>query len=84
LPAAHVIIAKHKCIALAYPGFPSICYSNPEIGRQRHLRTHLLREFQFRRREKFLYTYDFLDLWEWEIRVLEAPEDSDASPGAVI
>jgi hypothetical protein len=42
-----------------------------EIGRQRHLRTHLLREFQLRRREKFLYTYDFLDLWEWEIRVLD-------------
>jgi hypothetical protein len=35
------------------------------------LRTHLLREFQLRRREKFLYTYDFLDLWEWEIRVLD-------------
>jgi len=25
-----------------------------EIGRRRHLRTHLLREFQLRRREKFL------------------------------
>src|ERR1700693_1259985 len=37
-----------------------------EIGRRRHLRIHLLREFQLRRREKFLYTYDFLDLWEWE------------------
>jgi hypothetical protein len=35
------------------------------------LRTRLLREFQLRRREKFLYTYDFLDLWEWEIRVLD-------------
>ena len=42
-----------------------------EIGRRRHLRTRLLREFQLRRREKFLYTYDFLDLWEWEIRVLD-------------
>ncbi len=42
-----------------------------EIGRRRHLRTHLLREFQLRRREKFLYTYDFLDLWEWAIRVLD-------------
>jgi hypothetical protein len=42
-----------------------------EIGRRRHLRTHLLREFQLRRREKFLYTYDFLDLWEWEIPVLD-------------
>jgi hypothetical protein len=33
LPAAHVITAKHtspaRHIALAYPGFPSICYSNP-------------------------------------------------------
>ena len=35
-----------------------------EIGRRRHLRTHLLREFQLRRRENVLYTYDFLDLWE--------------------
>jgi hypothetical protein len=35
------------------------------------LRTYLLREFQLRRRENVLYTYDFLDLWEWEIRVLD-------------
>src|SRR5690348_14801661 len=42
-----------------------------EISRRRHLRTRLLRQFQLRRREKFLYTYDFLDLWEWEIRVLD-------------
>jgi hypothetical protein len=35
------------------------------------MRTHLLREFQLRRRENVLYTYDFLDLWEWEIRVLD-------------
>ena len=42
-----------------------------EIGRRRHLRTHLLREFQLRRREKVLYTYNFLDLREWEMRVLD-------------
>ena len=34
-PAAHVITAKHMCparhTALAYPGFPSICYSNPKF-----------------------------------------------------
>jgi hypothetical protein len=35
-----------------------------EISRRRHLRARLLREFQLRRREKFLYTYDSLDLWE--------------------
>ncbi len=40
-----------------------------EIDRQRHLRARLLREFQLQRLEKFLYTYDFLDLWEWKIRV---------------
>jgi hypothetical protein len=42
-----------------------------EIGRRRHLRIHLPREFQLWRRAKFLYAYDFLDLWEWEIRVLD-------------
>jgi hypothetical protein len=42
-----------------------------EIGRRRHLRTHLLREFQLWRRKKVLYTYDFLDLREWEMRVLD-------------
>ncbi len=49
------------------------------LSRRRHLRTRLLREFQLRRREKFLYTYDFLDLWEWEVRLVDvepgSPED---------
>ena len=49
--------------------FYSFRIHGQEIGRRRHLRTQLLGEFQLRRREKFLYTYDFLDLWEWEIRV---------------
>ena len=51
--------------------FYSFRIHGQEIGRRRHLRTQLLGEFQLRRREKFLYTYDFLDLWEWEIRVLD-------------
>jgi hypothetical protein len=33
--SGHVITAKHRCptrhIALAYPGFPSICYSTPKL-----------------------------------------------------
>jgi hypothetical protein len=37
---ANVITAKHTCparhIALAYPGFPSICYSNPHHGKREH------------------------------------------------
>ena len=35
-PAAHVITATHTCparhIALAYPAFLSICYSNPNFS----------------------------------------------------
>src|SRR4029077_7147532 len=60
-------------LVLAWSGqaFYNFRIHGQEIGRRRHLRTHLLREFQLRRREKFLYTYDFLDLWEWEIRVLD-------------
>ena len=56
--------------------FYSFFIHGQEIGQRRHLRTRLLREFRLRRREKFLYTYNFLDLWEWEIRLL------DVEPGA--
>jgi len=38
--------------------FSTFCIHGQEIGRRRHLRSHLLREFQLQRREKFLYTYD--------------------------
>jgi hypothetical protein len=59
--------------------FYSFRLHGQEISRRRHLRARLLREFQLRRREKFLYTYDFLDLWEWEIRLVDVepglPED---------
>lgn len=36
-----------------------------------HSRGKCLRDFQWRRQEKFLYICDTLDLWEWEIRVLD-------------
>ncbi|MGH9763346.1 MAG: IS1096 element passenger TnpR family protein [Blastocatellia bacterium] len=48
-----------------------------EVSRRRHLRTRKLNEFQLRRREKFLYTYDPLSLWEWEIRLV------DIEPGSI-
>jgi hypothetical protein len=48
-----------------------LLYRRPRDWPTTPLATHLLSEFQLRRREKFLYTYDFLDLWEWEIRVLD-------------
>jgi Plasmid pRiA4b ORF-3-like protein len=50
--------------------FYSFRIHGQEINRRRHLRARLLREFQLLCREKFLYTYDFLDLWEWENRLL--------------
>lgn len=33
-----------------------------------------LRDFQLRRQEKFLYICDTLDMWEWELRVLDVEE----------
>jgi Plasmid pRiA4b ORF-3-like protein len=37
----------------------------------RRSRGKRLRDFQLRRQEKFLYICNTLDLWEWEIRVLD-------------
>jgi hypothetical protein len=41
---------------------------------QRRSRGKRLRDFQLRRQEKLLYICNTLDLWEWEIRVLEIQE----------
>ena len=74
--------------------FYSFRIHGQEIGRRRHLRTQLLGEFQLRRREKFLYTYDFLDLWEWDgtlgrlhhalFLATREQADKEASPTAAI
>ena len=62
--------------------FYSFRIHGQEISRRRHLRTRRLSEFQLRRREKFLYTYDLLDLWEWEIRLvdIEPGSNNDGQP----
>jgi hypothetical protein len=39
------------------------------FGRKTHGKQ--LRDFQLRRQEQFLYICDTLDLWEWELRVLD-------------
>jgi hypothetical protein len=44
---------------------------------RRATRSRTLREFQLRPTETFLYTCGAIDLWEWEIRFL------DAEPGSV-
>jgi len=41
---------------------------------QRRSRGKRLRDFQLRRQEKLLYICNTLDLWEWEIRVLDIQE----------
>jgi pRiA4b ORF-3-like protein len=43
---------------------------------RRRSRGKRLRDFQLRRQEKFLYICNTLDLWEWEIRVLDI-QDGD-------
>lgn len=44
---------------------------------QRRSRGKRLRDFQLRRQEKFLYLCNTLDLWEWEIRVLNIQDGSE-------
>jgi|SRR5882672_10330522 len=41
---------------------------------QRRSRGKRLRDLQLRRQEKFLYICNTLDLWEWEIRVLDVQD----------
>ena len=49
---------------------------------RRRSRSIMLRDFQLRRQEKFLYTCGVIDLWEWEVRLLdiEAGADGDDAP----
>jgi len=49
---------------------------------RRSSRGKRLRDFRLRRQEKFLYICDTLDMWEWEVRVLDVEETSfeDATP----
>ncbi len=48
---------------------------------QRRSRGKQLRDFQLRRQENFLYVCNTLDLWEWELRVVDIqdgiPEERD-------
>jgi hypothetical protein len=52
-----------------------ICVHGQEFNSyQRRSRGKQLRDFPLRRQEKFLYICNTLDLWEWEIRVLDIQE----------
>ena len=41
---------------------------------RRRTRSKSLREFRLHRQEKFLYICDLLDMWEWEVRVMDIQE----------
>lgn len=49
---------------------------------RRRSRSKTLHDFQLRRQEKFLYTCGAIDLWEWEVRLLDSEpgRDSDSTP----
>jgi hypothetical protein len=55
---------------------------------RRRTRAKSLREFRLHRQEKFLYICDLLDIWEWEVRVMDiqngATEDPDPFAWAVV
>jgi hypothetical protein len=44
---------------------------------RRQTKSKRLREFQLRPREKFLYTCGAIDLWEWELRLLDQEDGAD-------
>jgi hypothetical protein len=44
---------------------------------RRKTRSKGLHEFKLRRQEKFLYICDTLDLWEWDVRVLDIQEGTE-------
>ena len=59
------------------PGFIIRVHAQEFNSFQRRSRGKRLRDFQLRRQEKFLYICDTLDLWEWEVRVLDvAPAEA--------
>jgi hypothetical protein len=43
---------------------------------RRSTRSKALRDFQLHRQEKFLYVCDVMDLWEWDVRVLDIQQGS--------
>jgi hypothetical protein len=59
------------------PGFIIRIHAREFNSFRRNSRGKRLRDFELRRQEKFLYICDTLDLWEWEVRVLDVePEES--------
>src|SRR5690242_11496778 len=47
---------------------------------RRRSRAKPLRAFRLHRQEKFLYRYDFLEMWEWDLRVLDIQQGVAEEP----
>jgi hypothetical protein len=49
---------------------------------RRKTRSKVLHEFKLHRQEKFLYVCDTLDMWEWDVRVLDIQDgvEGDYAP----
>ncbi len=48
-----------------------------EYRGRRRARSKTLQDFQLRTQEKFLYTCGAIDLWEWEVRLLDSEQRAD-------
>jgi hypothetical protein len=53
-----------------------------EFNSFRKMRSKALHEFKLHRQEKFLYICDTLDMWEWDVRVLDIQDgvEGDYAP----
>jgi hypothetical protein len=49
----------------------------------RRARSKTLRDFQLRRQETFLYTCGAIDLWEWEVRLLDSEHGGDGEDAPI-
>jgi len=54
------------------PGFICRVHGHEYNSFRRSSRSKTLRDFQLHRQEKFLYTCGAIDLWEWEVRLLDS------------
>jgi hypothetical protein len=50
---------------------------------RRRPRSKTLRDFQLRPQEKFLYTSGAIDLWEWEMRLLDIEQGADGDDAPI-
>jgi hypothetical protein len=50
---------------------------------RRKMRSKALHEFKLHRQEKFLYICDTLDMWEWDVRVLDIQDGVEGDYAAI-